>query len=453
MYSFTRVLFCLALSTAFVLSAGAQQPAAGQFDREREDVAAADIPKTNDINTVTRLARSLDPENVLRSDADKAMVDKVLKYYLYRLTWEEVQKERDPAKVGTIDSIMNELIGTVENSPRFLPPPFFGPPPSDQEMVQTRARQLGNVQQMTPIFIKHCKVVLQNRQPIARINAARVLAKLAEWGQETVVDELVNIIKNPNEIDAVRQYAFRGLEDIFNLQGANDPRAKGLFQSKDGMVRMTKALTAVYDWLDARTKVPDAKLKFMKQDEQAGLRYVRRTAERALGASRRPLIVDDRAAGKQQGPIAELLTKIVSADAGIVPAPDLRERLDTALALCQLRGDASPSYQPDYVAYQIGMFLTVMGAEANANMAAKGTSVLAWSSEANRLKAALDAFVKQRSAGPATGYLTNFMAKVNPLLEFFDDTSKNTDSVKSLNDWLRDNPPPSKQVYKAAGER
>jgi len=197
-------------------------------------------------------------------------------------------------------------------------------------------------------------VVLQNKQPIARINAARVLAKLAEWGQEPVVDELINIIKHPGEIDAVRLWAFKGLEEIFGLAGTNDPRAKGLFQGEKGAARYKAALFAIYDWLNDRTKLPESRLKNMQPAEVNGLRYVRRAAEMALGASRRPLIIDERSAGKQAGPIAELLSRIVTADAGIVPAPSLRERLDASIALGQLRNDLSPSYQPDYAAEKIG---------------------------------------------------------------------------------------------------
>lgn len=447
-----RSATCLSLLLLMPLLSSAQPPAGGQFDREREDVAAGDVPKSSEINLVTRMALSPEQENVLRNPADLATVEKVLKYYLYRLTWEEVQKDRDPTKVGTIGSIMTDLIGNVETNPRLLPRPFSGPP-ADQDIAQMRNRQFSNVQQMTPMFIKHCKLLLQNKQPIARINAARVLAKLAEWGQEAVVDEFIAIINNPKENDAVRNWAFNGLYEIFSLVGSNDIKAKGLFQSKEGQARFTKALTATYNWLLSATRVPEAKLKFMKPEEQAAIRYVRRAAERVLGAARRPLIVDERATGKQEGPIADLLTKIVSADVSIVPAPDLRERLDTALALCELRGDASPSYQPDYVAEKIAEFLTELGAQANTDKDNKGNAVLAWSLEAHKLKLAIDGFVKQRSAGPATGYLGNFGSKANTLLVFFDNTGVNTDAVKGLTDWLRDNRAPSKEVFKPVGQK
>ena len=231
-----------------------------------EEIADKDIPKSTDINMVYRFALSPEVDNLLKTDAERAIVEKVIKYYLYRLTWEEVQQDRDPAKVGTIGSIMTDVIGNAESSARLMPRPFVGQP--DQDQLATRQRQLANLQQMTPIFIKHCKVVMQNRQPIARINAAAVLARLAEWGQESAVDELINIIKHKGENDAVRVWAFHGLEEIFTLMGTNDIRAKGLFQGDKGSARYKASLFAVYDWLKDRTNVPAARLENMTADEK-----------------------------------------------------------------------------------------------------------------------------------------------------------------------------------------
>lgn len=449
-----RIVFGLCFGLIISVLAVAQPPAKPDFPAltgERAEVDEKEVPKSAEISMVIRFALSPEIDNVISSDADKAVVDKVLKYYLYRLTWEEVQKEEDPASVGSISSIMTELIGSAETNPRLLPRPFSGQA-ADQDMAAMRQRQMDNVRAMTPIFIKHCRVLLTNRLPIARINAVRVLGKLADWGQEPVIDELVRVINHPQEIDAVRHHAFRGLEEIFVLQGSTELKAKGLFQSKEGQTRFGTALNSIYNWLDSRTKVPETRLQFMKKEEQAGLRYVRRAAALALGAGRRPLIVDDRQGGKQEGPIAELLGKIVVGDAALAPQPDLRERLDAAIALCQLRADYSPSYQPDFAAHQIGVFLTALGAEANANQRAP-VKMFAWGWEAQRLKTALDGFAAQKVPGPVASYLSNFNSKVRPLLEFFDDSNKNTDSVSGMNEWVRGNAPASRQVYRPLGER
>jgi len=450
-FKIVSTLFSGLFITVLAVAQPPAKPDAPALTAERADVDEKEIPKSSDVSMVMRLALSPEIDNVVRGDGDKAVIDKVLKYYLYRLTWEEVQKQHDPAAVGTISSIMGELVGSEETNPRFLPRQFTGQA-ADQDMAAMRQRQLDNVRDMTPIFIKNCRVVLTNRMPIARVNAVRVLAKLAEWGQEAVVDELVRVINHPQEIDAVRHHAFRGLEAIFSMQGSTDIQAKGLFQSKEGQARFNAALASIYNWLDSRTKVPETRLQFMSREEQAGLRYVRRAAELALGAGRRPLIVDDRQGGKQEGPIAELLCKIVAGDAGLTPQPDLSERIDAAVALCQLRTDYSPSYQADFAAHQLAKFLTDVGAEANARRAA-AASPLAWGLQAQRMKTALDGFAAQKTTGPITSYLNNFNNKARALLEFFDDANKNTDSVSGMNEWLRGNTPASKQVYRPLGER
>lgn len=445
----------LTVLAGWCVIASAQPPAkpnAPPLTRDREEVAEKDVPRTNDINQVKRYARSTEPDFVIKTDADRAVVDKVLKYYLFRLTWEEVQRDRDPAKVGTVGTIMSELIGSPPESQPQLLPSYFQGPPADQDMAAMRTRQLNNVMQMTPIFIKYCKVLLQNQNPIARVNAARVLCRLAEWGQEAVVDEFINIIKHPQESDAVRLWAFHGLEAIFLMQGSSDIKAKGLFQSKPGQARLVAALEATYEWLQANTKLPEQKIRYMKADEQAGLRYVRRAAVKALGASHKALIVDDRAGNKQSGSIAQLIGNILSAEAGIVPAPDIRERFAAALALCQIRGEAGSSYNADFAAYQLGSFLTVLGTEINefkkGEAAVNGLPYVA-----QQLRTALDAFKSQRLTGPAASYTKGMYDKALPLLEYIDDFSKNTSAIKDLNDWLRENPPVNKEYIKPLGAK
>jgi hypothetical protein len=419
------------------------KPAAPPLTRDREEVAEKDVPRSTEINQVYKFAISPEVDNVIKSDADKAVVDKVLKYYLFRLTWDDVQYERDPSKVGTVSSIMTELIGSPpEANPRLLPRYFTGAA-ADQDMAAMRQRQFNNVTAMTPSFIRHCQVLLQNRQPIVRVNAARVLGRLGEWGQDAVIDEFIKIIEHPGESDAVRLWAFRGLEGIFQLQGSSDIKARGLFQSKPSQARMTAALEATYKWLAEATKVPESKLKYLKPEELAAHRYIRRAAARALGASRRPLIVDNRAANQQSGPIAELLGNILTKEPGIVPVPDLRERLDVALSLAQLRATEGGSYQPDVTAVQLGRFLSDFGAELN-SLKQPGSTGLPY--VAQQLRTALEGFRNQ--PGTSADFIRRLAEKAAPLLEFIDDNEKNTDSIKNMSDFLRDNKPSSDKVIK-----
>jgi hypothetical protein len=416
------------------------------MNKEREEATA---PKQQEISAVFRFALSPDPDNVVKTDADKAVAETVIKYHLYRLTWEEVQKERDPAK-GTIDSIMTEVIGTVETNPRLLPRYFTGAA-ADQDMNNQRERQFKNVQAMAPIFVRHCRVLLQNKMPIVRINAVRILVKLAEWGQDAVLEDFANIINHPQESIAVKHYAFQGLETIQSMVGMNDIKARGLFQSKESQARLNATLMATYKWLDEYTKLPESRMQYMQSDEQAGIRYIRRAAMLALGASRRALIVDDRAGNKQEGPIAELLNKILSAEPAIVPVPDLRERLDALHAVARLRTEVSPSYNPDFTAYQIGSFLQVLGATANEQKG--GTASLPWGIIAEQLRNSLEGFNKQRMSPAASDFVNKLASKVNPLLLFLNDFNVNTDSVRGLSEFIRDTKPASDKPIKPLGEK
>jgi hypothetical protein len=409
----------------------------GELRLEDKDAAtSADLQKT------TRFANSTDPENTATA-GDRPVLDKVVKYYLYRLTWEEVQESRDPQRVGTIPQIMNDIIGGPDVTTTYrLLPRIDTRNLNEPEEVARRNRQLAFVQLVTPSYLQYSREVLKNQTPIARVNAARVLAKLAEFGREEVVTDLVRIIKHPKESNAVRHWAFVGLEEIFSLVGTNDPRARGLFQSKDGPERLTAALTAVYEWLDANTKVQADKLQFISTAEQDGLRYVRRSAARALGAGRRPLIVDDRPNNQQAGPVADLLTRIVAADSSISPPPTLRERLDASLALAQLQ--ASPSYQPDYAAFQIANFLVAFGTEAN-----EGHNNFAWAYESSRLRSAFDTFSRRAN----NQYVTNFVVAARPLTDYLDNRQNAPDAVQRMASWVRDNRPANQQVYKQAEAR
>jgi len=59
--------------------------------------------------------------------------------------------------------------------------------------------------------------VLQNDLPIARVNGADVLARLAGVGQEEVADALVEILNDDKQNRAVKYHAVRGLERLFAL--------------------------------------------------------------------------------------------------------------------------------------------------------------------------------------------------------------------------------------------
>ena len=67
---------------------------------------------------VLRFANTTGPE-VAATAGDRPLLDKVIKYYLYRLTWEEVREARDP-RVGTVPPlIMFDVVGARMLTPTF----------------------------------------------------------------------------------------------------------------------------------------------------------------------------------------------------------------------------------------------------------------------------------------------------------------------------------------------
>src|SRR4029079_10782936 len=66
-------------------------------------------------------------------------------------------------------------------------------------------------------LIPAIKTVLKNKEAIARLNAARVLARLGECGQQNAVELLVGTLDDPEQIDAVKLYALKGVAGLFEF--------------------------------------------------------------------------------------------------------------------------------------------------------------------------------------------------------------------------------------------
>ena len=131
--------------------------------------------------------------------------------------------------------------------------------------------------------------------------------------------------------------------------------------------------------------------------------------------------------------------------------PDIRERLDASLALCQLRFSFGPSYQADFAAGAVAKFLVELGKLANDD---KDRKYLAWQLQADHLKRGLDLLAQQANLPNATAaYITALAAAAKPLLEYFDDAAKNPTAVQAFAGWLQDNQPAAKEIYKPLGQK
>jgi hypothetical protein len=311
-------------------------------------------------------------------------------------------------------------------------------PPFDKQEADKRNRQQAYMADFRATAVPMLREVLNNRMLIARINAARVLHRFAVDGHEEVADDCVRILETTQEHDAVKVWAVKGIGEVLGQYANKTP--------KDAK-RLDKAALAVYAWLEARCKVSPQLLADMQPDEHEAVRYLRREAIKALGSYRRPMIVDDPKTGTRQGPVAGLLVRIMVGDENAVsPSASITEREEAAYGLCLMQSKLSPTYQPDYVLHQWGRFIAALGAEANFDPDRKKQR---WQYFASHLKAGADTLATDFPRNsPTSVYLTNMMARVNPVLEYLYDKEKFAGEVTVLSQWLNDNPPKAQEdVY------
>jgi hypothetical protein len=111
-------------------------------------------------------------------------IDVAAQYFCFRVTWPVTQDLTPP---GKMDSVHTEL---------------------DRDMnIAKRAKPNTNefLKQFGEKVAKYSREVMENnKRPIARINATRVLARVAEEEIEDTVDPLIDAIKNEDELDAVK---------------------------------------------------------------------------------------------------------------------------------------------------------------------------------------------------------------------------------------------------------
>jgi hypothetical protein len=249
----------------------------------------------------------------------------------------------------------------------------------------------------------------------------------------------IQAIENPHEHDAVRLWAFHGLQALFTVQNAGTERV-----AVKNPKRMERAALAICKWLDARCRMDAGVVSQMSPEEKEGINYVRRAAIRALGATRRPLVRDDK--DGREGPIAELLVRIISIDESNQPSPaaNWSESVEAAAALMQLQAKSSPSYQPDFTAYQLARFVATLGAQANQDPTRQNEP---WRELGYQLRVGLDAWKDEAPAERGGDYVKRAAPQIEKVIENLFDNTKNTQAAQELFNWTGSNLPKAKAVY------
>jgi len=322
-----------------------------------------------------------------------AAIDTAAKWATYRFDW---GLEKDPGKLSEAYREFGETLQAIRGA-------------------KERGQKAGElfIKQVIPHAVE---VVKQGHNAVARINAARILARIVEQNKDAseaqsdvlarlagtnqgdLADALTAIIKDPAQIDAARFWAFRSLRLLLALP---QPTPPALPREKE-----EAALGAVVKFLQDRNKpFPPG----TPPDEIDGYRYLRREALAALAQGRYPTLAD-----KTQPTL--VLLKVVARD-GVAPEPRMDERVEAAVGVARAQPEFDKDYQPDYAAHQLGLFVADFVAHYGQGKQgeADAPTIQPWRVEASRLIEALElmkAQTKNAHAGRVADVCTELLKKV-----------------------------------------
>jgi hypothetical protein len=361
-----------------------------------------------------KLANGSDVADPTNPQHQKA-IDAAAKWAAYRLTW---GLEREPGKINEIFREFNSILDSIH----------FG---------KEKTQKTGEM--FTKQVILHASEVMKANKAVARLNGARLLARLADQGpNETQADVLARLagtneadladaltaaIKDPAQIDAVKYWAFRGLHYLLALPPQNPPLPRANEEA---------ALGAVVKFLQDRNKdLPPGS----SANQIDGFRLVRREAIEALAQGRYPTMAD-------KSRPTWLLLKVAARD-GIAPEPRLDERVEAAIGVAHAQPELDKDYQPDYAAHQLALFVADFTAHyAQSLQKVKVDASVPWMVDASRLIEALEQ-MKAQTKNPHVGKVVDESVKLLANVE------KGLAATPfDLEQALRGEPSPSAELYK-----
>lgn len=340
------------------------------------------------------------------------IIEKAARWYVNRVTHVEYQKKAFDA---TSSETVNDLV--VRDAFRQI---------IEQKKLSNKQAERDNQKTFQVQFSKALTAtideVLKNPMAIARVNAARILARLGEAGVEESADYMLKVLDDKEQIDAVKLYVLRGLKELFAAVGKiKDPE------------REVKVVQALIEFM----KRPATYAKGAPPDEVEAYRYVRREAIRALGQTRLPALVQKKEVAAQ--PALELL-RVLSKDS-ITPEPSFSEQYEAALGLCKMQSKNSKDYQPDYAAQHLGYFITDFMTRYNDDRS-KAVRSEAWKIQAVRLNQALDELRSDKK----DAYVESLVDKAKgPLGKIEMDMVTQANAV---GDWVKRTPAKSTSLFK-----
>ena len=405
---FARPLLACCLLALLVVPVGAQ------VRRESSDVRLV-APKIDDADR--KAFQALHDGKQAVDEAGKKVLEKEARWLVYRLTYEEYQFKKlldSPSDSITMKTLVDDAFKHIP-----VPEPSGKKPlkPEQQAFIREFAKPL----------IAAIKEVLDRHVPIAQVNAGIILARLGETGVEEVADAMCEVIEDKEQKyeDYVKLYALMGLKNVFKGEGIKDEK------------RLT---TCIKDLVAFLSRKPSFDPNKTPVEEIEAFRYIRREAVRALGQSHVPAL------GRPKTPEVRPALDVLKfmRNEGVAPDPSLSEKVEAAIALCQMRNKLGDSYkyQPDYAAKYVAHLIVEFASEYDARRGQ--TSGVDWKNTALRLADALATLVAD--SGEKSKYMTTLTGKCTGILNSIQ--AGNRANQVGLDDWLKSTNIDAKELFK-----
>jgi hypothetical protein len=361
------------------------------------------------------------------NQVNKATIDHGAQWYAYRLTYIEYHQDSDAKAVvpKSMHELVDQALQQIVDPKRALP------------AQQAYRQEFGKA------LALRLKEVLKNPKPLVRVNAAIILTRLAETGEDEAGKVLTAVLNDSTQPDAVKLWAEHGLHKLFAVKRANDTppaRAKEPMPDEDAA-----SVVALMNYVGRKVDFPEGTPK----EQIAAYHFVRAAGYQALGETRHPAVFKlENKKPKIEAPTALFLLQVMR-KAGVTPEPTLTEQVEAAVGVCQLKAKILPDdYQADYVAYQVGQFIAEFADRYNQERQENPSKPSEpWKVHAARLAAALTELQADVERTPAAPYLTKLVEIARPVLNDIRD-GKTAPNPANLNNWLGQNPPKSTTVYK-----
>lgn len=353
-----------------------------------------------------------------------AAIDAAAKYSTYRFTLPAYESE-----VGKIDEVYRNF--------------------EEQQLKQIQRSKAATQPQVAGAYSKaigvRAREVLNSDRAIARVNAARVLAKTAELGQGDLADVLLEVFekevakprsgvpRSGERNDGVIYHTLRGMRELLAVPNPAPPAPPVLSAERD--LKLAQALIAFV------TKP----VKFAgdtPKDEIEGYRSMRREAVKALAYCRAPGLK-----GKDRPGM--VLLRVAASD-GLTPEARVDERVEAAIGVARMReAFDGKEFQPEYAAYQLGAFVEYLGSyysEASLPKEDRPRELRPFKIYAARLIEALDAL----KADTKNAYVASVVDQSRRVLTVMEEGKQ----VKTgdLGMWLDRNGPPKDSLFQGVAD-